>query len=154
MADPAIRQVVLALESVLSAALPSVTVLIDKTDGEPVTVEQMPAINIRPIECVFETEYGANSFEHIWSLAFDLYSGSSAMDSIDQRQAEMVSAMVAAIKADAVLPTLSHWFEPDSWSAAEDSVPDVGCATFNWILKFFTPADDWNTIIGPSGIVT
>lgn len=153
--DPAIRKVLTALADLL-ATIPQITVHIDKLPGDRLVEEERPAICIRVVEQAFEPWQGVESATlHSVSLDLDIYEESPVFESITARHSEIIAMIVERVHASrangGTLAAMLFRIEEAGATADENSVPDLGCATFTYELQFLTPRGDFRTIIGEGG---
>lgn len=135
-----------------------VTIYLDRKASAPFREEAMPCVNIR---C---QEFRLNARDmsaDVWEVAmmFDVIAPSSILSTIDEDQAEIMSAIIERFaERDATAGTIGElleFCEPLSAGAQQDelNLSDFGVATLAYRMVFRTPRDNFRAIAGHNGLV-
>lgn len=153
MSVPAITRVRAALFAVL-AATPALNWFDGRSDDEPIDESERPAGVLRFTEVAFETGQGGGLVMHTAAFEIDLFAGGNSFNDIDGANAVAMSDVNAAIQADDTLGGLCAYCNLTGMTGSAESQPDVGAITLTGELMFFTPENDFNTVMGANGPIT
>lgn len=153
MPDTAIVKVEDALKAALEAYAPLAgqTVLVDQSIDVAVDETQMPAI------VIFTTAYGVGNFEyngqsqHNVTIEFEVISGQTVAGTISRKNQETIAHIVACLAADRTLGGRVQDIQEVDVASTEASGRDVAGASLQVSVIFFTPRDDWFTLVGHGG---
>lgn len=136
-----------------------VTLYIDRKAGKPFRDEDLPCVNIRCQEFRLNArDYNSDTWEV--GLMFDVLAPSSVLSTIDEDQAEIMSAIIDRMaernSTAGTIGELLEICEPLSAGAQQDelNLSDFGVATLAYRMVFRTPRDNFRTIAGHNGPVT
>ncbi len=119
-----------------------------RSDAEPVREDQRPAGVLRFTEIAMDTGLGGGLTQHDVTFEIDLYADGDAFNDIADDLETYVSAINAALMADTTLGGLVGDVTLTGRTGSAESQPDVGALTLVGSTFFFTPQDDFNTVMG------
>ena len=152
--EPALTKVIVKLQDRLSS-LPGITIFVDRTDDEPVTPDERPAIVIRAVDQVLDErqEEGEDAQQHSVTIDLDFYVDADTLDNIGFQHSKIIADAVALIQADWALDNHLFDLSLQSITSAADSVPATGVAILTMEVKYLTLFADWTVIIGGAGYI-
>lgn len=153
MTTPAIRQVQTAFKALAEAALPDWTVAIDRSDDEPFSFDERPALAIRVPSVQLDTapELGGGMTRCRAAFELDFHSSQTSGETIDEANQRGIALLIAAIGADRTLGGRCENVEEQAISGSELDGATVGCAILSVDVTFYTPRGDLFTIVGVGG---
>lgn len=144
MADPAFRQVILALAGVLEL-IPGMTTTIDRGEDQPFLKSEAPAANIRMMGISFS--YRSHSeLIHDMTVAIDLFARQRKPLSANAAQAELMADTMATLWSNRTLGGLIEDMIPQAYDGDEQNRAEGGVTTLTYLLRFLTPVSDVTTI--------
>ncbi|PZU59828.1 MAG: hypothetical protein DI547_04955 [Sphingobium sp.] len=137
--------------------IPGLHTFIDRSDAEPLDESERPAVSIRVPSVQFEPggqeEAGMRyQMRHRAAFQFDFVSANMAGETIDAVNQAMIARFVALLAADPTLGGMVESSAPQAASGSEHDGADVGTAILEIQSVFYTPEDDWFTVIGMGGV--
>lgn len=153
MSDPAIAKVEDALAAQLSAwpALAGYSIVTDGSDDIAVEAEADKVIRIYTVTYSVDQSDEQNQSIHTATIEFEVVSGFQATGTISRACQTAVAHILGAIASDrSVGGRLQDIQEVDVASAGATG-KDTDAASLQTTVQFFTPRDDWFTIVGVGG---
>lgn len=153
MPDPAIAKVEDALKAVLLAHAPLIgqTVLTEQSVDIAIDESQFPAI------AIYTVAYSVDQADEHWqtihtaTVEFECIDGIQALGSIGRANHTTIAHIIAALAQDRSLGGMLHDIQEIDVAPASPRGKDVGSASLQVRVTFFTGRADWFTIIGQNG---
>lgn len=125
----------------------------DRTDMEPLAEGEIPGgiIGVSKVDFAF-SEMQAQ-MRHEATIVISCQSGIKTGLSIDPGNQDMMAFAVAALAASNDLGGMVEDLIPVSADASEQAAPDIGEALLILACTFYTPTNDFRTIIGGGGAI-
>lgn len=123
----------------------------DRTDMEPLAEGEIPGgiIGVAKVDFAFSEMQG--QMRHEAQVIISCQSGIETGLSIDPACQDMIAFAVEALAASNDLGGMVEDLIPVSADASEQAAPDVGEALLILALTYYTPTNDFRTIIGGGG---
>jgi len=153
MPDTALAKIENALAAQIRAwpALASYTVLVDESDDVAVPAEMDKVIRVYTVAWTMDQADEQNQTLHSATIEFEAIGITQAAGSISRACQETIAHIVAAIASDrSVGQRLQDIQEVDVASAGATG-RDADSASLQTTVQFFTPRNDWFTILGMGG---
>lgn len=150
--EPAIRKVLAALKTVLSAGMATVTWHIDRPEDQPFGNAEYPAGNILHTGTDFEP-FSHGETLHRAAISLDLIVGKKVGVSNSSQLDEIEADAVATLHANRTLAGLAQDVIPQSSEGNEQVAADEGARLLRFEILFLTPLGNHRTIIGAGGLV-
>lgn len=151
MPETAIRKVQTYLRTMIQTARPDLFGFIDRSDDEPLAVEETPGYVIRVTDLRFSPFEQLGQTRVDFVLQIDCQSGNTAGETIDAINQRTIADIVAAVHADRTMGGRLQDFEETAASGSELQGADVGCAILEYAGILFCPRGDLYTILGQGG---
>jgi hypothetical protein len=131
--------------------LPSLFVIADRTDDEPLSEGEWPAaiVKVLTVQMSHGPEQGQTMHDAL--IHIECQSGNTATNGIDATNQTTIADIIAAIHADRSLGGRVEDCEEDQSDASENAGVDVGAAVLLVRTRFYTPRGDLFTIVGVGG---
>lgn len=156
--ESAITKIKTRTQAWLTGRIGALVIHVDRRADDPFRDDELPCVNLRcPQFQIIERAYNADVWEA--AMVFDVLAVSSMASTIDADQAEAVSAIIERMGARTptagTIGELIEICEPLTVAAMQDemNLTDLGAATLAFRMVFRTPANDFRTIAGASGLV-
>lgn len=148
MADPALTQIILALQARLTVA-GGPNIFVNRDDSEPIQPSERPAKVIRAVDVSLDErmETGESAQVHAATIDIDHYADADMLDNISFQHNADIAETVALLHQDWTLGNLAYEMIPMSVTANADAVPESGVAILTLDVKFQTAFGDWTRII-------
>jgi hypothetical protein len=110
-----------------------------------------------PSITIFTTAYRIEQADELnqshWTATVEIefISGSQAIGTISRANHTAIAHVHSAIAADRTLGGRLHELQEVDVAPAQPNGKDVGSASVQYDVQFFTPRDDWFTILGQGG---
>ncbi len=153
MPDTAIAKVENALKAQLEAwpALSAYSIEADTNEAEAVEFEADKIIRIYTVAWTCDQSDEQGQTIHTATIEFEAVNSTQASGTISRANQEAIAHIVAAIASDRTVGgRLQDIQEVDVASAGADG-RDADAASLQTTVQFFTPRDDWFTIVGAGG---
>lgn len=153
MADTALAQIENALAAQIGGwpTLATFTVQVDGSDDIAVDAETDKVIRIYTVAWRMDQADEQNQTLHTATIEFEAVRIGQASGSISRACQETISNIVAAIASDRTVGgRLQDIQEVDVASAGATGM-DTDSASLQTTVQFFTPRNDWFTIVGQGG---
>lgn len=149
--DPAIRKVLVELRDLLSG-IAGLNVIIDRDEKEPLEGDELPAVVIFITDWDFTQPEGEQGqTKHVVTGDMEFQSGGDGIGEIDAVNQVSISEVNAQIHTDKTLGGRLENLAIFSASGQSQGGVMIGAAIVRFEAVFWTPNDDFTTIIGQSG---
>lgn len=152
--DTAWGKVVGAIQSACETARPDVKwfTMLDRDPSEPLGFADLPGVIIGLMRVDFAYHLEQGQMRHEGQVSFSLNSGIVGSLNIDPVNQDIAASIVSTIAASDLLGGMVEFLDPVSLDPSEQDAPDVGEALLIFACQFYTPTDDFRTIIGRGGV--
>lgn len=153
MADAAIAKVEDALAAQISAwpYLTMFAVQVDESEDIAVEAEAQKIIRISTVAYGVDQSDEQNQTVHNATIECELVNGTQAFGTISRANQTAIAHMVAAIASDRTLGGRVEDIQEIDVAPSNAIGKDASAASLQIRLQFYTPRDDWFTIIGVGG---
>jgi len=123
----------------------------DRTDMQPLTEVEIPGgiIGVAKVDFAYAEHQG--QMRHEAQIIISCQSGIETGLSIDPANQDMMAFAVEALAASNDLSGMVEDLIPVSADASEQAAPDIGEALLILACTFYTPTNDFRTIVGGGG---
>jgi hypothetical protein len=158
--EAALTKIKLRVKSWLDGGAIGATTVIDRAFDNAFGDEELetPVVNIRCQRTDYQLERYAGAWMHEAQFMFDIVTRSSALSTIDDRQALVAANIVARLAArdsgqSETIGECLIFCDPVAMgdSSEEGNLSDHGVMTMAYRMAWLTPTDNFITIIGTSG---
>lgn len=153
MSDPAIAKVEDALAAVLAAhpALAGRRIITDRSADVALDQYDGDAITVSTAAYSFEVSDENWTTLHTALVDFESVSRTQVVGTISRANHRTLAHIMAALAADRTLGGMVQDIQEIDVAPAGANGKDAGTASLQCSVQFFTPRDDWFTILGHSG---
>lgn len=153
MSDPAICKVEDALAALISTA-PSIagwTIIAERSLDQAVSEEEWPAIVVYAVS--YRIDQSDEQNQSIWTAIFELefISGAPPIGTIGRANHTAIAHAHGVIASDRTLGGRVLDIQEVDVAPAQPNGKDVGSASLQYEVQFYTPRDDWFTLLGQGG---
>lgn len=151
MADAAITKVEAAIVAALSAYAPlsDWTVIADRPEDEATESGEPDAIRVFMGPHRFQLSDEQNQTHHFATVEIEPVAAAQTGRTISAANSEAIAHVIAALAADRTLGGRLH--DLQEVDVAQSDGKDIGAQNIQFTAEFFTPRDDWFTILGHAG---
>lgn len=153
MADPAIAKIENALAEQLRAwpALATYTVQVDESDDVACEAETDKVIRVYTVAWNMDQADEQNQTLHTATIEFEVVRTTQVTGTISRACQEAIAYIVAAIASDRTVGGRLQDIQEADVASAGATGKDTDSASLQTTVQFFTPRDDWFTIVGQGG---
>lgn len=126
--------------------------MLDRDPSDPLTSADLPGAIIGLLKVDFSYHLEQGQMRHDGQIAFSLNSGIVGSLNIDPVNQDIAASIVSTLAASDLLGGMVDFLDPVSLDPTEQEAADVGEALLIFACQFYTPTDDFRTIIGRSGL--
>lgn len=154
MPDPAIAKVEDAWAAALSAwpALAGYTILTDQSEDIALDADCDPTIAVYTVAYEVDQADEQNQSIHTAIIEFEAVNRTQTVGTISRANHTAIAHMIGAIHADRTLGGMLQDTQEVDVAPAGANGKDVGSASLQINVQFFTPRGDWFTILGHGGL--
>lgn len=120
----------------------------DRGDMQPLAEGEIPGGIIGLAKVNFEFAEHSAQMRHTGQVIISCQSGEAIGLSIDAVNQDMIAFIVSTLAASNNLGGMVEDLIPSSADASEQAAPDIGEALLILDVTYYTPTDDFRTIIG------
>lgn len=153
MPDPAIAKVEDGLKAALEAfpALSGQSVITEQSLDVAITEEECPAILIYTVSYRIEPADEQWMSFHEAVIEFEAVDKTQTIGAISRANHTTLANIMACLAADRTLGGMLHDIQEIDVAPAQPRGRDIGSASLQCRVQFFTSRGDWFTIIGQTG---
>lgn len=153
MSEPAIAKVEDALAAVLARYGPLARrrIITDRSDDVALDQYDGDAITIATAAYSFEVSDESWATLHTALIDFESVSRTQTVGTISRANHRTLAHIMAALAADRTLGGMVQDIQEIDVAPAGANGKDAGTASLQCSVQFFTPRDDWFTILGHAG---
>lgn len=153
MADPAIAKVEDALAAQLAAwpALSAYSILTDASDDIAVEAEVDKVIRIYTVAYSVDQSDEQWQTLHTATIEFEVVSVTQSVGTISRACQTAIAHIIGAIASDRTVGGRLQDIQEVDVASAGATGKDADSASLQTTVTFFTPRDDWFTIVGMGG---
>ncbi len=151
--DTAWTKIIDEIKAVLANARPDVHwfTTTERGDMEPLSEALTPGVIIGMARVDFAYSEMVGQMRHRGQIIFSCQSGILTGLSIDAVNQDIIASIVSALAASELLGGRVEFMDPDRADATEQAAPDIGEALLTYACQFYTPTDDFRTLVGAGG---
>lgn len=153
MPDPAIAKVEDALAAQLAAwpALSAYSILTDASDDIAVEAEADKVIRIYTVAYSADQSDEQGQTLHTATIEFEVVSSTQAVGTISRACQTAIAHIIGAIASDRTVGGRLQDIQEVDVASAGATGKDSDSASLQTTVQFFTPRDDWFSIVGVGG---
>jgi hypothetical protein len=150
MPTPAITQVKIALAALLGEACAS-EIIVDRAASEAIDSAELPAVIVNCGDQIFD-RVDRSTTQHTVLFDLEIYDAPTVENTILVEQNNTVAAIINCIAEDISLGGRLQSLDAQVAPSANNNAADIGAITLTIVAVFLTPSNNFNMILGQSGI--